>query len=410
MTDKLISQLRNLKNGRLNPDRVWLARNRERTMTIIARTLSPDTEHLAFWQKISETAARVSYIFVPRRLLAAARMTLTFILIGSLAVSGWIASVSASQNSLPGEALYGMKLAAEKTELIVATAISEERTAETNLKHAAIKVTEYQNAKSRNQASQSIQSLKQKIESTNKSLTKIETKSPAEAVAVAKVVEEKTEEILTALGEKTDLSAGPEVATTGKERETSVTQLTNEVAAVEKLIEATGVKAVGVLVEQQQDQTKEKIERKLDRLASDLVKLDSEIGVTSQLVAVSTTLASTVTTSASTASTSGHIDGIATMSAGSTTVSVVGSVQAIGTPTTSSVASVIEVKEAVQTAGQKVDEASKKGEETIVAAKTLIEQNDLKGALKKVQELGEFKQQAQAIVSEVKQVVSEAGK
>ena len=379
-------------------------------MATLGRAQHPDTERLTLWQEVSGTMARASSIFVPRQLVAAARMTLTFVLIGSVAVSGWIASVSASQNSLPGEALYGVKLAAEKTELIVATVISEEKTAATNLKHAAAKVEEYQNAKSRTQASQSIQSLKQKIESTNKSLTKIETKSSAEAVAVAKVVEEKTEQILNALGEKKGLSVGPEVVSAGQERETSVTQLTNEVAAVENLIEATGVKAVGVLVEQQQGETKEKIERKLDRLASDLVKLDSEIGVTSQMVAASTTVAATVTTGASTASTSGHIDGTAAMSAGSTTVSVVGSVQMIGTPTTSSAASVAEVKEAVQAAGQKVDEAAKKGGETIEAAKTLIEQNDLKGALKKVQELGEVKQRAQAVVSEVKQVVSESVK
>src|SRR3989338_8403054 len=123
MTDKLISQLQNLKSGQLNPDRVWLARNRERLMATLGRAQHPDTERLTLWQEVSGTMARTSSIFVPRQLVAAARMTLTFVLIGSVAVSGWIASVSASQNSLPGEALYGVKLATEKTELIVATAI-----------------------------------------------------------------------------------------------------------------------------------------------------------------------------------------------------------------------------------------------------------------------------------------------
>lgn len=396
MTDKLISQLQALKNDQLNPDRVWVGRNRERLLASLVRARLSAAEKQIFWQRVAETVAQASYIFVPRRLLAMARMTITFLLIGSLAVSGWIASVSASQNSLPGEALYGVKLAAEKTELIVATVISEEKTAATNLKHAATKVEEYQKAKSSTQASQSIQSLKQKIESTNKSLTKIETKSPAEAVAVAKVVEEKTEAILNALGGK------------GTDVPTSTRQLTKDVAEVERLIEAAGVKAVGVLVEQQQGETKEKIERKLDRLASDLNKLDSEIVVTSQLVAASTTVATAITALAPTASTSGQVDSTVMINASNTTAGVVGVSLSPVNQTTSSPVSVTEIKEAVQAAEQKVDEAAKKGEETVVAAKTLIEQNDLKGALKKVEELGEVKQQAQAAISDVKQVVGTA--
>ena len=82
-------------------------------MATLGRAQHPDTERLTLWQEVSGTMAKASSIFVPRQLVAAARMTLTFVLIGSVAVSGWIASVSASQNSLPGEALYVVDLATD---------------------------------------------------------------------------------------------------------------------------------------------------------------------------------------------------------------------------------------------------------------------------------------------------------
>jgi len=310
-----------------------------------------------------------------------------------LAVSGWIASVSAAQDSLPGDALYGIKLAAEKTEVIVAGVLgSAESQAATSLKHAAVKVTEIHNAKSVKQAAVSIQSLKEKIESTNETLKQAETKSPGKAVAVAKMVEKKTEEILSALSDvkNTDVTA------INREASATPPALTKEVAVVEKLIEQTSVKAVAVLVDNKTDagvvaaDVKQTIERKVDRLVSDLVKLDTEVGVANTQLAVSTTaIGVPVASVGATVSTTG----LAALVANSSS----------STPTDSAILK-------VHAAGEVVDQATKIGEATAAEVKTLIEQNDLKTAIKKVQELGDVKQQAKEVVSEAKVAVQEVVK
>ena len=64
MTDKIISQLQNLKNGQLKPDRIWVARNREKLLATISRVHRIDDEQLTFWQQVSGTMTRITYIFV----------------------------------------------------------------------------------------------------------------------------------------------------------------------------------------------------------------------------------------------------------------------------------------------------------------------------------------------------------
>ena len=193
MNRELIKNLKNLKNdGRLNPDRAWLARNREEVLDCVRRQ---SENQKAARPNFLEVLSEGLHVFVSGRVLGLARTGLTVFLIGILAVGGWIASVSASYSSLPGEILYGVKIAAEKTELIMASVIgSKEDEVTTILKHASTRVDEYQRSKSAEQSSEAIESLKKKIESTQESLDDASQSTSKTAVAVARVVEKKTGE------------------------------------------------------------------------------------------------------------------------------------------------------------------------------------------------------------------------
>ena len=119
MSHILKTQLKTAKelNDRLNPDSSWVARNRANLMAQIGNTVSGDQPRFRFdyvWQAIN--------IFVPGRLAyTVVRPMAVFVLVGAVATSGWIASVGATQNCLPGEICYGVKLAAEKTQELVTT-------------------------------------------------------------------------------------------------------------------------------------------------------------------------------------------------------------------------------------------------------------------------------------------------
>ncbi len=434
MSKELAAQLKAIRESKsqVNPDPSWVLENKKQLLSTI--TTSQETKEKTSFSAngLLESLSGILHIFVPNKLLLATRFSLTVFLVGIVAVGGWIASVSASQDSLPGEALYGVKLAAETTELLVATVIgSEEGKAATNLKHAAVKVEEFKKATNTKQAAASIKSLKKKIESANKSLEKTESKSPKQAVAIAKVVEEKTEEILLALGEKKDIiepteleketEAGDEETENLEEiaeEEQESKDLTKEVGEVENLIQDTGVKAVEVLVKKKEDaeagvnkeEVKEKIEKRIDRIVSEIEALDTELEETGILVSSSSTL-STIP--------------VAKVVKEAETEEVTEEVveeNSSEEPEENNVEENINeeeiknndkektVKETVDEVGETTVEATKKAGETLVEVDSLIENDDLEGALQKVQELAEVKKTVKELVVEVKQVVNDAAK
>src|SRR3989338_4464731 len=287
MSRKLVKQLKNIKNenGRLNPDRSWVAQTRVKLIEDIKCNIT-NTEVNEEMVKTSvfDTISEGLHVFVSGRVLSMARSSLTILLVGAVAVSGWIASVSASYDSLPGEALYGVKMAAESTELLVASVIgSDEDEVTTILKHASSRVDEYQRSESTEQATVAIKSLKEKIESTQDSMDKVNGKSPEKVVAVAKVVEKKTSEILDSLTEPKEKERTIELKDIAPE--VTKVQLKKDVVEVEALIQNAGIKAVGVLVENvNKEDVKESvitkkevtdtINRRLDKLTEGGLKLD----------------------------------------------------------------------------------------------------------------------------------------
>lgn len=305
MYRELKKQLNSLKpaNGRINPDRAWVVKNREIMLAQIRNTVEEEMRAPRVnLRRVARSVLQAAKIFIPDRIVVMSRaMSLTMV-IAFVAVSGWIATVSASYDSLPGEVLYHVKIATEKTELIFASVAGEESKVETLLRHASNRVDEYQKSKTPDQASIAIESLKKSIASTNESLEQIGGETGETAVAVAKVVNERTEQLLLSIDQVTEGNA-------------------KELNEATNLIEATGVRAVEVLVEQNLagdsgiglDEVKATVEKKLERLVTGLSEINKDVASSTLLASTTAPLAvvsSTVDMSQITSTTAGVSVGV----------------------------------------------------------------------------------------------------
>lgn len=420
MNKDFLQNLKNVQsqNGGINPDRSWVMRNREQLLSSIRQSTADKNEALQkekenIFSKIADSISEGLHIFVSSKVLSLAKAGMTIFLAGAIAVSSWIVGVSASQDSLPGDIMYNVKMAAETTELIVAGVIgSEEDEVSTILKHASNRVGEYQKSKDSTQAKQAIKSLKKKIESTKKTLNKAEKKSPLKAVAVAKVIEERTGEILNTLVEEkekkkksvvieVEVDQNPSV-----EENKEVEELKTEVDEVENLINETGINAITVLVQKVESGevgeeviTKKEVEdtitRKLDKLVLGVSKLDVEIGETSSLVSSSTANDFVLDTVSGTEFT--LIEKKSNEDSEKTEVVKEGG--------TTEAASILEK---VEDAELKVEEITQKAEKIIVEVENLFQQNNLSGALEKIKELGDAKNETESVVSKAVDAVDGA--
>ena len=113
---RLEQELRAIKTiqSQVNPDQSWVVSERARMVQQISNTVVPvakpvavDTVHALWFQLRSSDTIRFL------------RPTLTALSVALLATGGWIASVSASFNSLPGDRLWAIKRVAQKTEVAV---------------------------------------------------------------------------------------------------------------------------------------------------------------------------------------------------------------------------------------------------------------------------------------------------
>ncbi len=320
----LKEQLRNLRNrDEVNPDLSWVRNNRQILMTKLKsdqyKYVNNSEDKNDFFQFVHKFSS-LTEILVPRKLMAASRYALTLLLIVSISVSGWIGAAAATDNSLPGEMMHGVKRATEEVELAVTSAIApREKKVEVILKHASERVKEYSLVTDPEQKKVAIDSLKKKIESTNQELDKIKDSAKTESelkevVKVARVVEEKTEKIIEALSvavvdannviaetvtninkNETDISSSEKTETNKVDEaveqvsklivndgQKSLNQAVVEAGA---LLEKTNTNAMTVLVKESQkvsstiskNELQEVIEKKIDRLSQDVLVLKTEL-------------------------------------------------------------------------------------------------------------------------------------
>ncbi len=409
-TRSLKEQLMNIRNGhdRIGADPAWVRSNRDLLLSQIRNTVEPRSTRSIFSKRLVGQFSHAVKLFVPANLATSIRSMSFVSLALLLAVSGWIASVSAAQNSLPGDALYNVKLAGEKTELLVVSVVGGQKNkVDTLFKHASNRVEELHKSKNTDQAKIVIQSLKQSIESASQSLQQANDASTPDASVVAKTVNEKTEQLLTSLGTPVVSATEPAIA-----NQAAVVDLQKEVGEAAHLIEVTGVKAVQVLAEQNlagdqtvsEEDVKASVEKKLDSLVSDFSEINKDVSDVNTIVVSSTVGSASVSIVITSADTSTALGIFVSASGTAPIVPVTSAVSAVQGMTVSSAT----VGQTVKATEQRVAEANKIVEKTVAEAKTLIQNNDLVGALKKVEALTDVKKETGNAVIQAKLITESA--
>ena len=122
MSFDIIKKLKGLKNtsghGQVNPDALWVKETRVHLMSQIRNTTtetkrSVRPEHIFQWIEI----------FMPHSYAVAVRRAFVFLLVLGVAAGGWSVGASASEDSLPGDALWKVKLATEKIQEVATSVV-----------------------------------------------------------------------------------------------------------------------------------------------------------------------------------------------------------------------------------------------------------------------------------------------
>ncbi len=244
MSKELIRQLKSLKHDSVKPDELWLKRNRELLLSQINNTVSKTRTHKFnsenVWQGLS--------IFLPQSVVyKVLRPATALVLIAMMGVGSWVATVSASYESLPGEWLYSAKRATEKTQVVITDAVgnkSEVVKLHGELaKKRAVEISKIvSQGKSDNiaQASQTVKDLKDEMKIVSVKLEEIKTISDTGSEAV-KNINQSAKEIKGVLEDvKDNLLVVNDASTTS--------DLSNEVSEVKGLAKDIAVQTLEILV------------------------------------------------------------------------------------------------------------------------------------------------------------------
>jgi len=211
-----------------------------------------------------------------------------------LALGGSVASVSAAEQSLPGDFLYSLKLATEQARL----AFKQEKNEKLKLKVEFTSrrgrdlqqvVTDPPNDKKEKRIEQATELLKRDLDTVKQQLDAVQKESsPTETVAAAKLVDEKSTELFQALNQSNDALSE---------------QVQNKVREAQTAAVSTGGKAVEVLVDAHQANEQSVSEQDVvtaiegyAKTVKDLTGIDVDIANTasSSTTVISTTTSTTV--------------------------------------------------------------------------------------------------------------------
>lgn len=105
----------------IQPDLAWAQKNRARLLNQIGNTVVVPEK--VSWSTRTE---EIKYMFGNAGAWRLAKPVLAGLLVAVLTTGGWIASVSASFNSLPGDRLWSIKRAAQNTEVAVKSLVASD--------------------------------------------------------------------------------------------------------------------------------------------------------------------------------------------------------------------------------------------------------------------------------------------
>ncbi len=402
--EDIVQQLKKIQHAAgMRPSAAWVADTRSELLRHAAATkmVTPVVSEPVLIRGFHAIRGAVS-VFVPTSMTTALRPVATFLLIVAVTVSGWITSVSASY-SVPGDVLYNVKIAAEKTQVAVATvAGSNEWKAQLHLKFAGERAREAKEVVDKNvpesnkQVETAMDSLNKSIVAASDSIKTFSNEQPEKAIELLKDANQKTDEIVNTLNEVTKGAAAA-----------GDTDLTKKVVETTNIVNEASLSTVEVVVQKQTEgattvapqDIKNLVEKKIDtaiqaqKVAGEAiaqVQINASSTVSSVLAA-SSTLAAPVLSDAVKLSTAVSSS---TLTAASSTVVVP--------------ASPVVISQTVEQAVQKVSQTTAVVDGAVKEAKDFVQNNQLLEAIQKVKEATVATKEAKQAVVEAQQIVNSA--
>jgi len=239
MSTELQKRLRQLRTAEMQtaPDRAWVQATRGTLLMQVRNTL-PTSRKLSWAKRLREVvryALPESFLgWISRPAMAA--LTLVVVLTG-----GSIMSVSAAEQSMPGDFLYGLKLATEQARLALTATKGEKLKLKTEF--TARRIQELKQVVATDKKSEKVvqvtEILKRDMNTLKEQLADVAKEEPAaQATEAAKLVDQKSNEVISALQE-TKNEQSPQT----KEKMTEAQSVAAD----------AGVKALEVLVEKHQE-------------------------------------------------------------------------------------------------------------------------------------------------------------
>ncbi len=281
-------QLTELKKteSQVNPSKNWKQNTRSFLLDrITSEKEVVETKKISRWQSFEQ----LSIFFVPKPVRNLARVAFTFVLVIGVTAGGWLTGVSASYNSLPGDVLYGVKLATEKTKVAMAKATGNQA-AEIglNLDHASRRVEDMKKvAENPEHVAQAANSFQKNVEEVNTGLKNVQQTDPNKAAELAKEVTEKIDSLSIELS-----------AVTG-EPTAQNSEVIKQVAESEKVIKDAELQAITIVAGASPEEGKALVEKEVAEILSDTAgaKLNLEsVSDATTTGTISSTLQSTSTT------------------------------------------------------------------------------------------------------------------
>lgn len=200
----VVQSIRSLKGTEhtANPDANWIASSRVRLLNQIDRTTEVIPTRIF---SLVHLWSVLSLIMPQRTVYAVVRPAFIFVVCFSLGTAGWLTTVSASLESLPGDTLYPVKLATEHTQVAVVEAMKgSAASTELRLSFVTRRVDEVTKVVAAPAASAearqervdiAVENLKTEVQTVSEKLSDVKLNNPESVIHVAQVIERKVDAI-----------------------------------------------------------------------------------------------------------------------------------------------------------------------------------------------------------------------
>jgi hypothetical protein len=369
MGNEFTKKLNDLKGHKdMCPRSDWVKKNRAALLSQITSQKEEKSAHASFFF----AAQRFTTLFVPQRLAFVARVFVVGLISVGMAMGGWMVTVSASSDSLPGNHVrYGVKLATEKAQVAVASATGNAKSeASLHLTFAARRADELKQIVEEEPVyvDETTERLKESMASVEENLQDLKDNDPTKVDDVAKQITEKTTDIINDLND-----AAHDISGEGEEGVAAVKDLQD----AKKAVNDTGIEAIGVLAQSEilgDEEIKLIVEEKIDAILLDAEEMKQDVDVVTEEVADGEIDISTTTT---------HIEGDISASS-SEAIAETTTTDSIVEETGEIIAEVEEVVVSLEETVEKMGESIEKGQEVAGEVKELLEGNNVEEAVAKI--------------------------